>query len=149
MPSGTFGIYGWKRRGMNPRIEERFATIEGMLLASPAVATYQIIRRLIGPTDGKIRLRIELVAGGLIELFEYVVAEQGEPLRVEKYSVHWQRADGVFRKRWDDAPHFPDLDNAPHHIHLADSMVNAASGPPDLAAILLEIEQAGLSGQRV
>ena len=126
---------------MNPHIEERFAIVEGMLLASPVVASYQVIRRLIGPTDGKIRLRIELTAGGLIEIFEYVVAEQNKSLHVKKYSIHWQGADGVFRKRWDDAPHFPDLENAPHHIHLVDGVVVAASGPPELAAILLEIEQ--------
>ncbi|MEA1899197.1 MAG: DUF6516 family protein, partial [Thermodesulfobacteriota bacterium] len=34
-----------------------------------------------------------------------------------KYSFHWQNAQGRLRQRWDNAPHYPDLPNAPHHVH--------------------------------
>ncbi|MEA3359588.1 MAG: DUF6516 family protein [Thermodesulfobacteriota bacterium] len=33
-------------------------------------------------------------------------------------SFHWQdRVDNLI-KRWDNAPHFPDLKGFPHHVHI-------------------------------
>ena len=34
-----------------------------------------------------------------------------------KYAYHYQMADGAIAFRYDNAPHFPDLENFPHHKH--------------------------------
>lgn len=130
---------------MNPRIEGHFAFIEGLLLESPAVRAYQVTKRLVGPTDGKLRIKVELSGGGKAEFFEYLVATP--EVRIVKYSFHCQTASGTLLKRWDNAPHFPEMPNVPHHVHLADGAVIPAAQPPDIAAVLLELEQAGMSGQ--
>lgn len=36
-----------------------------------------------------------------------------------KYSYQWMEANGDLRVRWDNAPHWPDVSTAPHHVHLA------------------------------
>jgi hypothetical protein len=58
---------------MNRLIHDYFDAIEARLIASPIVATCDVIRREVTPTDGKIRIRATLTDGGLLELFEYVV----------------------------------------------------------------------------
>lgn len=35
----------------------------------------------------------------------------------QKYSYHWQKANGVILMRWDNAPHFKELKTFPHHRH--------------------------------
>ena len=125
---------------MNQRIDEHFAFVESLLLESPAIKAYQVTQRLVGVTDGKLRVKVELANSGLAELFEYVVADH--EIHLMKYSLHCQTSSGELWKRWDNAPHFPQLPYAPHHIHLANGGVVSAAQPPDIAAFLLELELA-------
>ncbi|MBS3764000.1 MAG: hypothetical protein KGZ25_11940 [Planctomycetes bacterium] len=36
-----------------------------------------------------------------------------------KYSYHWESDSGDFLGRWDNAPHWPELESYPHHFHEA------------------------------
>ncbi|MDZ7641603.1 MAG: DUF6516 family protein [Desulfurivibrio sp.] len=123
---------------MNRQIEQYFDLVESLLLGSPAVTTYEITRKMAGTNDGKIRIKATLADGGLAEFFEYVVATPY--IRVVKYSFHCQDAAGQLLKRWDNAPHFPQFPNSPHHIHLADGEVIAACQPAKIATVLSELE---------
>ncbi len=73
-------------------------------------------------------------------MFEYVTEVRGE-IQLKKYSFHWQKKDGTLAKRWDNAPHYPALPNAPHHIHLGNQAVQANDTLPSILSILDEIEQ--------
>lgn len=55
------------------------------------------------------------------------------------YSFHWQTADGAMIRRWDDAPHYPQLETHPHHVHEGESV--RASLPMSLKEVLAEIEK--------
>ncbi len=35
----------------------------------------------------------------------------------DKYSYHWVSPDGEFLIRWDNAPHWRDIETYPHHLH--------------------------------
>jgi hypothetical protein len=59
-----------------------------------------------------------------------------------KYSFHWQDAEGNLKRRWDNAPHYPNLPNAPHHIHAADGFVTEASQIPTIFQVIETIEKA-------
>lgn len=60
--------------------------------------------------------------------------------RPSVYVYHYQRADGSLVFRYDNAPHFPALENFPHHKHhLAEANVVSATAP-DLRMALEEIE---------
>ena len=126
---------------MNQGIEQYFNAVELQLLQSVAITNYQIIRREIGPTDGKLRLKATLTGGGLAEMFEYVTEANGA-IESAKYSFHWQDEQGNLKKRWDNAPHFPNLLHAPHHVHLEDGSVQGMSHIPDMRYALQQIEQA-------
>lgn len=124
---------------MNPIIEQYFATIEVRLLQSPIIINYQIIRREIAPADGKLRVKAVLSDGGTAELFEYVSESDGQ-IQLLKYSFHWQDTEGNLRQRWDNAPHYPGLPYAPHHIHQADGSVEGVAEVPDIFSVIQKIE---------
>lgn len=125
---------------MNAVIAEYFSQIETHFITSPIVASYVIARKNISFSDGKFRARLTFINQDFLELFEYVTEKNGTIQR-GKYSFHWQKKDGMLVKRWDNAPHFPDLPNAPHHIHLEDKMVQPNNAPPSALTVLNEIEQ--------
>ena len=93
-----------------------FAALKSALATSTSVLRYQIREELVRVSDGVIRLKASLKDGGLLEIAEYVVAQEGRLTRVA-YSYHWQDKNEKLIARWDNTPHFPHLPNAPHHIH--------------------------------
>jgi len=124
---------------MNGHIRRHFDLIEARLIESPAVLSFQIIRREISLNDGKLRVKAALSDGGVFECFLYV-SETGKQISLEKYSLHWQDRRGNLVRRMDNAPHFADLPCAPHHEHIAD-MVQGLSCAPDIFTFLDEIEK--------
>lgn len=120
-----------------------FTTLEAELAKSAAVINYTILRQNIDPSElrGSIRIRATLRNSHILEFAEYVSESKGQ-LEKLNYSYHWQDEQGKLLKRWDNAPHFLKLSNAPHHIHLDEENVVSASQVPDLAAVLAEIEHA-------
>ena len=57
-----------------------------------------------------------------LQLRDYVFADGSR-----KYAYHWMEADGALRRRWDNAPHWPDVATRPHHMHLPDQEEPEAS----------------------
>jgi hypothetical protein len=57
------------------------------------------------------RVRVELKDESVLHAREFQLHE------VRNYSFHWQKADGELICRWDDAPHYPDLETFPFHKH--------------------------------
>ena len=45
-----------------------------------------------------------------------------ESVEISKYNFHWQDAAGNLIRRWGNAPHHPELDNYPHHVHTKDTV---------------------------
>lgn len=125
---------------MNTTIQQHFDAIEAYLIQCPVMTAYQLIRREIGPADGKIRIKINLLDDSLIECFEYVDENEDE-IRLLKYSFYWQDANVSLLKRWDNAPHFLDLPNAPHHIHNPDGSVSPADNAPTIFTFLEMVEK--------
>jgi hypothetical protein len=126
---------------MNPNIKEHFDIFETMLIESSVIVSYQILSREIAAFDGKIRVKATLIDGGNIELFEYV-ADSKSNIRLLKYSFHWQDAQGNLRHRWDNAPHHPELLNAPHHAHTENDSLREIMQVPDPFFVIGEIEKA-------
>lgn len=126
---------------MNPIIIEHFDHYEVKLIESPAIVSYQILSREIAAFDGKLRIKAALIDEGSLELFEYVT-ESHRHIRLLKYSFHWQDARGGLRRRWDNAPHYPKLPNAPHHVHSKNGSVQEARQVPDVFFVISEIEKA-------
>lgn len=101
-------------------IETYLQQIDELLSTSPLVSEVQILRRSIRDTELEkvlnYRYRVTLADGGFVEMTERIL-EVGRSVEVTKYRHHWQDSTGQLIKRWDNAPHHPEVDTFPDHLH--------------------------------
>jgi len=101
-------------------IERYMSDLDVLISASPSIVDIDIIRRDIRDTGlektALFRYRIKLIDESLIEITERILEERGE-LTTTKYRYHWQTGSGKLIKRWDNAPHHPEIDTFPDHLH--------------------------------
>ena len=87
------------------------------LVGSPIILEYQVTRSQINIDDGYIRIRAILINGDFLEASEYFVLTQNQIETVD-YRYQWMDSTKTqLRRRWDNTPHHPGIDNFPHHIH--------------------------------
>lgn len=96
-----------------------FHEIIGAFINSSVVEHYRVRDQLTREGEGFIRIRSWLVNGDLFEAFEFVTLEN-EAIVLETYRVHWQDKKGTLIRRWDNPPHYPELDSFPHHVHTSE-----------------------------
>lgn len=116
-------------------------TIKLRLITSPVIAEYSIVKERVTRTDGYLRVRAILINGDFAELVEAFERGPSEIVVVD-YRHQWMdAAQARLRRRWDGAPHHPELIAAPHHIHL-ESEENVIPGQPtSILAVLDELER--------
>ena len=78
-----------------------------------------------------LQIRAVLQDGSLLEIRDYLFADHSR-----KYAYQWMEENGALRRRWDDAPHWPDVDTHPHHVHLPDEEQPATSMVTNLEDLL-------------
>lgn len=90
--------------------------IKALIVVSPQIVHWTIVREESVDDIGLLRYKVVLQDGAFAEMFARfrIVAGQAN---VSKYSFHWQRSDGQLLKRWDNAPHHPEIETFPHHLH--------------------------------
>ena len=76
------------------------------------VADLSVIRFRREPGSYELVGTLELTDGSFVHVKDYSF-RGGE----RKYSHHWQSADGEFIGRWDNAPHWAEVESHPHHFH--------------------------------
>jgi len=95
-------------------IDETFVRIS----TSPVIEKVTAEEHHNGDTHGYMRIRLTLANGDFLEAAEYFVIQDDE-VCVRRYRYQWMDpTQQVSKKRWDNAKHFPDLPNFPHHIHI-------------------------------
>jgi len=106
--------------------------LETILRASPKVKTFQVIDN--DPLDGSnflLKIRCELISGQALQI--RLRAISGD-LRYSYQEI----ADRPLR-RWDNAPHFPNISSFPHHCHDPGGNITASSLTGDPAVDLLQV----------
>ena len=83
-----------------------------------------------------LRIRVRFTNGHLLELNEAVIGEEGT-LRFLGYRYHFQDSQNNIVFRYDNTPHFPDLESFPHHKHLCNDVVSS-----DEPSVIRVIEEA-------
>ena len=95
---------------------EYLAQIKALIVMNPQIVHWAAAREEAQGDAGLFRYKLILRDGGQIEMFDrFRVMKEG--VRVTKYSFHWQDAGGELRRRWDNAPHHPEVPTHPHHVH--------------------------------
>ena len=88
-----------------------------------------------------LRIRVRFQNGYMLELNEAVIGEAGQPRHLG-YRYHFQDEQNSLVFRYDNTPHFPGLENFPHHKHLPDKVADAVE-----PSIVKVIEEARLLAQ--
>ena len=89
--------------------------MQAIIVANPKVIRCSVIREEAQGDTGLFRYRLSLCDGSTLEMFELFQIK--DKIQVCKYSFHWQDPDGRLRKRWDNAPHHPEISTNPNHVH--------------------------------
>ena len=121
--------------------DEYLAAIHLALVASPIVVRYRVVRQRVTSQRGHLRVRIDLSNGDFLEAAEFF-GLWPDGVHVLDYRHQWMNGERtVLRKRWDSTPHYPDLANAPHHVHNGSEDRVLPGEPMSIRAVLAQIEQ--------
>lgn len=90
------------------------------LVTSTAIIAIEGVTEREIKDRGYFRARMSLANGDFLEVSEYFIIRVGMPETLE-YRYQWM--DNLKQRlirRWDNARHFPELPNFPHHVHLGE-----------------------------
>jgi hypothetical protein len=123
-------------------LKKYLAEIESAVLAVKDAYTEVYEEELLAPERLNLRLRIRFNNGNLLELNEAVIFHNG----VEHlgYRYHFQDAENKLIFRYDNTPHFPNLETFPHHKHDFDKV--SSSKRPSMIEVLHEAQDQCLQG---
>jgi len=97
------------------------------------VETYE--EEILTLNRANLRIRIRFQNGYMLEVSEAIIVESGHTERLG-YRYHFQNDQNELIFRYDNTPHFPGLENFPHHKHLPGEVV--ASEAPTLVNVIEE-----------
>lgn len=117
-------------------IGEYFGDLERRLGSFPLAVAVDTQTERVDLDRGYVKATITFTDGSELHLFEYVVLGDGDVHR-EDYRYHYQTAEAELIWRWDNAPHHPEIETFPHHVHVGDEV--RESKPVDLEEVLGEI----------
>jgi len=111
-------------------------SVKARLSTDSIVIRFDVIREFANLGEGFIRVRAILTNGDILDSSEFV--RQSDTLEIISYRYQWLDKDKKHIRRWDNALHYPNLENFPHHIHTGENEVTPGT-PTDIFAILDEI----------
>ena len=111
------------------------------LATSAAITAIDVVIEQELSDRGYFRARLSLANGDFLEVSEYFVARGDNPETVE-YRYQWMdHAQRRLVRRWDNARHFPELPQFPHHIHMGDERQVIPGQVLSILALVDVIEQ--------
>lgn len=125
-------------------IGEYFGGLERRLGSFPLAVSVETRTERVDLDRGYVRATITFTDDTELHLFEYVVLT-GDEVEREDYRYHYQSEEGELIWRWDNAPHHPDVESFPHHVHVGKEV--QASKPVKLEDVLGEIARRLRSGE--
>ena len=90
------------------------------------------------PKRVNLRIRVRFPKGQMLEWNEAVISGEGS-INHLAYRYHFQDKDNRVIFRYDNTPHFPDLDSFPNHKHLSENVLPASR--PSVMEVLGEVNQ--------
>ena len=125
-------------------IHEYFQQIKLYLASYTWAKSVQVLRYDLLDTEEEqifvYRIRVSMPDSGILEIRERVVVlEMDGKIETTTYSFHWQDRRNNLIKRWDNAPHFPDLEGFPHHIHIGEDDTVVPGRPINALEMIAEV----------
>ncbi|MEK9149024.1 MAG: DUF6516 family protein, partial [Candidatus Desantisbacteria bacterium] len=83
-----------------------------LLNQSKIVSRMQVLELVDEHSVQSVKIKTMLIDGSSLFIHE-TISERGS-----KYSYHWQTADNKLLLRWDNSPHYKEIETFPHHKHV-------------------------------
>lgn len=110
-------------------------SIRSIGLGSHHIEKYE--EEILSDNRVNLRIRIRFLSGHLPELNEALVIEE-DKLHHLSYRYHFQEKNNRLIFRFDNAPHFPDIETFPHHKHLPNQV--EPSEKPSISEVINEVQ---------
>lgn len=123
------------------RVVARLLNVQAALANAQVIVAVSLLHESAVGDVGYFRVRAYFVDGSEAKFMERF-RHRADTTVIEKYSFHWQRADGSLIRRWDNAPHHPEITSFPNHIHDGDENHVLAHEAVDVFRVLENIEKA-------
>ncbi len=121
---------------------EHIAELEKLIVDHLIIRSSEIKERRVRRFDAYIKVRLLLVDESILEITEYVHAEEENFAEIKRYTYHWMSPSGQLLLRWDNVRHYPKLAGFPHHLHDHDEKQVVPSEPMTLFKALQQIGEA-------
>ncbi len=103
---------------------EYFSHIETIIKDCPIIAQFSISFDEIDVQIGYLKGKLEIIDGSVLYFIEFVEIKEEEAKRL-KYKYQWQYENGDLIERWDNVPHYPEVDTFPHHVHSVEGVFSS------------------------
>jgi hypothetical protein len=114
---------------------EYYASVQKAILGAAHVIQSDISFDEISEEECYIRGSLTLSGGYELHIAEYVVTEP--KVKRLKYRFHLQTSKGKMLARWDNAPHHPEVESHPDHLHVGEKI--RANPPTDIPQVLTAV----------
>lgn len=92
--------------------------IKETLIRSPIVQEWKVVNEIALSDRGHFRVRLTLANGDFVEASEFFYIHNNG-IKQQRYRYQWMDAQQQqLKRRWDNAPHFPNIETFPHHVHV-------------------------------
>ena len=119
-------------------ISKYFSSIEALVRGLEEAYIERYEEEAIEPGRANLRIRMRFRTGHMLELNEAVIAE-GRRVKHLAYRYHFQDGNANLIFRYDNTPHFQDIESFPHHKHLPNEVT--AVNHPSILDVIKEAEK--------
>ena len=120
-------------------VAEYFESVKERILTDSFVLDLKILKQVDRSNNGHLPARITFSDNSILEFSEFIDQSTNDEVRLVTYSYHWSDEHDNLIRRWDNALHYPNLDNFPHHIHNGETDKVTSGKPINIFEVLDEI----------
>ncbi|CAN5683535.1 DUF6516 family protein [soil metagenome] len=99
-------------------VEVHIKSEYAVLLSHRIVHSVEMVKYIVNHLNGYLRVRCVLTNDDFLEVALHLCSQAGQVV-TDSYRYQWMDSTHTtLRRRWDNAPHYPDLQGFPHHCHV-------------------------------
>ena len=121
---------------MRDTLEGYLNRIEDTVFSCPNASVERYAEDAISDERVNLHIRLRMNQGHLLEIREAILLEDDSSLNILAYSYHFQDINNVMIFRYDNTPHYQNLETFPDHKHSLDAVL--VSSKPTVQHVIRE-----------
>ena len=121
---------------MRDPLDEYLKQIQSAVFDCPNANVEQYAESAISDERANLHVRLRMNTGHLLEIREAVLLQEDCSLSILAYSYHFQDTNNNMVFRYDNSPHYANMETFPNHKHLPNAIL--ASIKPTVQQVIQE-----------